>query len=208
MKNDKWKHIVLTQEEINNEIWKPFLDTPYNVSNMGRVYSVKRKKIMKPFIKNNRYLCVPLIINSKLKSIKVHRMAYTAFNPNFDYDNKRMHVHHLNENVWDNRLTNLQEIDIVSHNSYHKTREKNHMYIGPIARFNKDGTYIGSTVGLYELQNLGFHGPSVYETIKGKYKTHANLIFRRNKNYILIPGEKYNVDNLPNKLQNYQQYLF
>jgi NUMOD4 motif/HNH endonuclease len=206
---NKWQDITLTQEELNNEIWKPFRDTPYMVSNLGRVYSNKKKRevIARKFLGKNYYR-VQIVINGSKKNIKVHRMVYAAFNPNFDFDNKKLHVHHLNENIWDNRLQNLQEIDDYTHKSYHKSKEKNHQFHAPIARFNTDGTYIGSSVGLYELQDLGFHGPSVYKTIKGTYKTHADHIFRWNKNFILIPGEKYNVDNLPNKLQNYQQYLF
>lgn len=98
------------------EVWKDIegYEGRYQVSNLGRVKSLKRKvpngensfriikeKILKTSKKSNEYIKV----NLSGKSYRVHRLVATAFieNPN-NYDE----INHINGDKRDNRVKNLE----------------------------------------------------------------------------------------------------
>ena len=51
----------------------------YQVSNLGRVYSFKRSKLMKPIPTRKGYLRIKFRCNNKAKSFSVHRLVAEAF---------------------------------------------------------------------------------------------------------------------------------
>ena len=70
-----------------NEIWKTIEEYPqYQVSNMGRVRSLKRKvpRILELADNGYGYLVVHLYSNEKQKTVKVHKLVAKAFVPNPD----------------------------------------------------------------------------------------------------------------------------
>ena len=89
------------------EIWKPvgWYEGLYEVSNLGRVKSLKfwKSKILNP--RYNRYCRVWLYINLKMFNIQVHRLVAKAFIPN--PENKKC-VNHINGVRKDNRIDNLE----------------------------------------------------------------------------------------------------
>lgn len=100
---------------MNKEIWKdiPDYEGIYQVSNCGRVKSLKRKTnnqygkkdtILKPQT-NGNYLKIVLSKNGKTKSIFIHRIVALCFieNPN-EYNI----VNHLDNNPKNNIYTNLE----------------------------------------------------------------------------------------------------
>lgn len=103
------------------EIWKPVkgYEELYEVSNTGRVYSIKRNIIMEPCItrpsikwiaktksKPSPYFKISLMDNNKkIKHYKIHRLVAEAFLENSE--NKRV-VNHLNHITTDNRVQNLE----------------------------------------------------------------------------------------------------
>ena len=88
-----------------NEIWKEIegYNGLYEVSNYGRVRSLKRKapKILKPA--NNGYGYVTVSLNGN--SIKIHTLVAKAFIPNPD---KLPTIDHINKDRADNRVENLR----------------------------------------------------------------------------------------------------
>ena len=95
---------------MSEEIWK---DIPnyegYQISNLGRVKSLKRtyrikEKILKTAIIRNGYYIVSLCKNSKVRHYYVHRLVWEAFNGQIP---ENMQVNHINEIKTDNRLENL-----------------------------------------------------------------------------------------------------
>ena len=91
------------------EIWKYIsgYGEDYQVSNLGRVRSLKRKNIKIMNIKINRhgYCTVYLTKNGILKTLTVHRLVAKAFIPN--PENKK-EIDHINTIKTDNRVENLR----------------------------------------------------------------------------------------------------
>lgn len=99
--------------EYKNEIWKDIenFEGKYQISNFGRVKTLKRKfvyktKIMK--LKNDKdgYKLINLNITRVGKiTLKVHRMVANAFIPN---PKMKPMVNHKNLVKFDNRIENLE----------------------------------------------------------------------------------------------------
>lgn len=100
------------------EIWKsiPEYEGMYEVSNLGRVKSLARhriicnkkylypEKFLKQIDRGNGYLCVGLCKSGKTKLVSVHRAMLIAFVG----DQPDMFACHNNGNLIDNRLENLR----------------------------------------------------------------------------------------------------
>ena len=86
------------------EIWKDIYEG-YQVSNLGRVKSLKRETILTPRENHKGYLQVHLRHNGKDITPKVHRLVAKAFIAN---PNDLPQVNHINGNKADNRVENLE----------------------------------------------------------------------------------------------------
>ena len=88
------------------EIWKPVknFEDRYCVSNIGRVYSIKRETIMKLSMLNG-YWRVVLYDGNKTKGYYVHRIVAETFIPN--PQNKPL-INHIDENRANNIVSNLE----------------------------------------------------------------------------------------------------
>lgn len=115
---------VLTEEELKQEIWKPFRDTYYEISNMGRIKNTKTGKITfgSPN-KNSGYIRWTYQNNSTgRKEIQAHRAVYETFYPN-EIINV---INHIDSNRGNNRLSNLENITQKENviKSYYQTKTK------------------------------------------------------------------------------------
>jgi hypothetical protein len=86
----------------------------YKINDVGNIYSVRTKKILKPR-KSSGYLIVCLSVNNKKNQQLVHRLVAQTFidNP----DNKKT-VNHIDGNKMNNSVSNL-EWSTQSENSKH-----------------------------------------------------------------------------------------
>ena len=78
---------------------------------MGRVYSGKRGQLMKPL--RETYHRITLTVKNESIQVSLHRLVYASFHkmkipPNHDID-------HINKNIDDNRLENLQMLTRREH---------------------------------------------------------------------------------------------
>ena len=90
------------------EIWKQYLDTQYEVSNLGNVRNKKTKAVLSQEDTGNGYLCVGLQIDKGVyKKTRVHRMVAMAF-LEFQRTEERNEVDHINGNKSDNSVDNLR----------------------------------------------------------------------------------------------------
>lgn len=86
------------------EVWKDIYEG-YQVSNDGRVRSLKRGKILTLREHHKGYLQVHLRVNGKDITPKVHRLVARAFIEN---PNNLPQVNHINGDKTDNRTENLE----------------------------------------------------------------------------------------------------
>lgn len=112
-----------------NENWAPApgYEELYEVSDLGRVKSLRLGKLMKPHEVNYRigYLQVGFSLAGRMKNFYVHRLVLEAFvGPCPD----GMECRHLNGNARDNRLLNLawgtrseNNFDRVKHGTHYHT---------------------------------------------------------------------------------------
>lgn len=90
-----------------NEQWAdiPGFEDYYQVSNMGRVRSVRTGRILKNHLAKRRYYVVALCVNRRQTTCLIHRMVATAFVPNPD---KKPQVNHIDGDVTNNLVSNLE----------------------------------------------------------------------------------------------------
>lgn len=100
--------IPFSNEEIAGEEWRSVsFGNRYEVSNLGRVRSLRRKgpKLMKLAVINSGARQVKLSSGSVQKHLLVHRLVALAFLPNSE---SRSDVNHIDGNKANNRLSNLE----------------------------------------------------------------------------------------------------
>ena len=90
------------------EVWKQYLDTQYEVSNLGNVRNKNTKVVLSQEDTGNGYMCVGLQIDKGVyKKTRVHRMVAMAF-LEFQRTEERNEVDHINGNKSDNSVDNLR----------------------------------------------------------------------------------------------------
>ena len=105
------------------ELWKdiPQYEGLYQVSNYGRVKSVKTGKIKCQSSKPNGYQFLQLYKNNKPKNEYVHRLVAMAFIPNPD---KLPQVNHKDEDKANNFVDNLEWCDNSYNQKYHNKQKR------------------------------------------------------------------------------------
>ena len=90
------------------EVWKQYLDTQYEVSNLGNVRNKNTKAVLSQEDTGNGYLCVGLQMDKGVyKKTRVHRMVAMTF-LEFQRTKERNEVDHINGNKSDNSVDNLR----------------------------------------------------------------------------------------------------
>lgn len=90
------------------EVWKQYLHTNYEVSNLGNVRNKNTKVVLSQEDTGNGYLCVGLQLDKGVyKKTRVHRMVALTF-LEFQRTEERNEVDHINGNKSDNSVDNLR----------------------------------------------------------------------------------------------------
>ena len=90
------------------EVWKQYLDTQYEVSNLGNVRNKNTKVVLSQEDTGNGSLCVGLQMDKGVyKKTRVHRMVAMTF-LEFQRTEARNEVDHINGNKSDNSVDNLR----------------------------------------------------------------------------------------------------
>lgn len=97
---EEWKDIVF----IDGDVLYDYSGL-YEISNHGRIRSLKRQKLLTPAIKKNGYCQVALTKNKKSKNFLVHRLVAFVFLGN---ENNLPQVNHKDENKQNNHVDNLE----------------------------------------------------------------------------------------------------
>jgi hypothetical protein len=106
------KSLGIELDSLPNEEWRYVANTNnrYLVSNMGRLLTTgyknsKRCSIMKPAKDANGYYRTMMLLNGKLKTVKLHRVVAEAWIEN---PLNKLQVNHINFERDDNRVSNLE----------------------------------------------------------------------------------------------------
>jgi hypothetical protein len=160
------------------EIWKPIKDYEglYEISNLGRVKSLKRKKeaFLKPCNKNlGKYERVVLCDNfSNQKKYLVHRIVATAFLNKEEYQNQ---VNHINKITSDNKVENLEWVSHIENHSHRSYKSKHSSkYVG-VSYFKANRKWSSCIFFNNKKKHLGFH-----ETEEKAYQARINFELNNN----------------------------
>lgn len=94
-------------QSLSGEMWKaiPGYEGFYEVSNFGRVRSLRTQKFLKPKKDKDGYCGVCLCVHGKRKYLKIHRLVAINFLP---ADSDRFFVNHKNLRKENNHVENLE----------------------------------------------------------------------------------------------------
>ena len=165
------------------EIWKDIKDYEglYQVSNFGRVKSLKRKwvikdKILKPTKNRNGYIMIILCKKSMKKNILLHRLVAEAFIPNTD---NLPQVNHKDEQKNNNVVSNLEWCDAKYNNSYGtKLNRYSLKRSKPVLQYDLQGNFIKEWASAMECGRNGFQQGNIIRCCRGKYKQHKGFIWK------------------------------
>lgn len=103
------------------EIWKDIegFEDLYQVSNFGRVWSIRKKKFIKliKHNKNEQYLTLQLHKDKYIKCYQIHRLVYETFVRKLKQNEC---CHHKDHDPTNNRLDNLEAMNKSVHFSMHQ----------------------------------------------------------------------------------------
>ena len=157
----------------------------YQVSNKGRVKSLKnnktkKEKILKPFIVKG-YLQVILCKNNTIKGLKIHRLVAKSFIEN---PNNYPCVNHKDECKTNNVVENLewctQKYNINFGTRNKRTSEKlinRNDKSKQVYQYTKDGELIKVWESTRECGRNGFDQRHISDCCLGKQKTHKGYIW-------------------------------
>lgn len=173
------------------EVWKDIegYEGYYQISNFGRVKSLKRKvwvskrqiyrelseRILKQGEDPNGYFRVVLNESAISKTFKVHRLVAIHFKEN---PKKLPFVNHKDENSKNNHYTNL-EWCTPKYNANYGTRNKRMAEAKEktVIQTTLDGIFVREWKSIKELGIAGFNQGNVSSCCLGKRKTHKGYKF-------------------------------
>lgn len=105
--------------DLEDEIWKQFLDTSYYVSNLGRIRNLKNNNLLTGTVGKEGYTRCTLRVNNTSKSYLIHKLVYFTFNDVAEIEGYV--VNHKDGDKTNNSLSNLEYItnaENVLHGKY------------------------------------------------------------------------------------------
>lgn len=168
----------------------PGFEGLYSVDSTGRVYSHRKKKLMKPDMRRFGYMRVELIKDGIHKSAGVHRLVALAFIPN---PKSLPHINHKDENPSNNNVDNLEWCDQKYNSNYGTSKYRIAEKLAKrglakrVLQYSTDGVFIQEFSSIGEAsRKLGIRKSSIQHCCNGKSKTADGYIFISEK----LPGFK------------------
>jgi hypothetical protein len=174
----------LQYDELSGENFKDIIGykSEYQISNLGRVRSLKRHIILKQSTKYTRYCQVTLTKNNKRKRYNVHRLVAIMFIENLD---NFPDVNHKDENPYNNCVDNLEWCTITYNNTYgHRIEKMVDKKSIHIAQLDVNGKYIKTWRNMSDVgRKFNVSVSSIIGCCQGKYKTCCGFIWMYEDDY-------------------------
>ena len=123
--------------KIENEEWRTFRDSVYQVSNFGRVRNTKTNKVLKGNQADCGYIRVDIQLpGEKRRKYLVHQLVYECFvSPQYDI------INHIDGNKTNNCVNNLESVT-HQENMQKAANETNAWHFRKVAQYDLEGNYI------------------------------------------------------------------
>lgn len=158
------------------EVWKPIqgYDELYEVSNLGKVRTIKTGVIRKITLDGNGYLQLSLCKNGLQKSFKVHRLVANAFIPN---PNNYREINHKDENKQNNCVDNLEWCTRLYNMRYGNCHNNKKI---PVVQLDKQGNVIHefSSIADATKQFNKAHNSNIKRCCDGMRKTCCGYVWK------------------------------
>lgn len=166
--------------DLSNEIWKQYINTPYKISNKGRIWNTKTNRILKGKITANGYIEWCLSVNGVKKSFLAHRLIYKVF-----YEKEipqNMVINHIDGNKTNNNLKNLECIT-SSENEFHSLYITNVKHLRKVEQYSMDNKLLNEYSSCAEAarKNIGCYSNLISKTCNGLQKSHYGFIWKYKK---------------------------
>ena len=154
--------------ELTAEVWRDVAgyNNRYRVSNKGRVYSIKKAKILKQNLGKRGYFTVSLYQNGKRKETTVHRMVATAF---IDNPQNLPFINHKDECKTNNNVENLEWCTCEYNNKYGTALERaTKSRYKAVKQYTRDGNLVRKWDSLKEAsETLNINIGNICQCCKG-----------------------------------------
>lgn len=161
------------------EVWKdiPGFEGLYQVSNTGKVKSLRKSIIMRPSITRGYEYINLRYSNGEDKSTPVHRLVALAFIPN---PHNYKCVNHKDENKLNNNVDNLEWCTLAYNFNYGTCRVRQGLTYGkPVDQLRVDGFRIASYCSAEYAAKINNVDPSsIHKCCKGKRESVGGYLWR------------------------------
>lgn len=172
--------------DLNPEHWKPTYILPelYRISDDGRIYSIKYRKILKSYMGTSGYLFFSMRCMGVKKNVYLHRLVALAFIPNPE---NKPEIDHINGIRTDNRVENLRWVSSKENknnvNTYPRllrhTLEMVEQSKKPVVLY-KDGVFVGEFESQKAISRfLGVSPSTIRYYMNGEGKQYNGYTFKR-----------------------------
>lgn len=169
------------------ETWKDIdgYEEKYQISNYGRLKSIKKDLVMKPMIATNGYLVACLWKDNKQRKFGIHRLVAQHF---IDNPHNYKEVNHIDENKTNNMVNNLEWCDHKKNINYGTCKERisasqiNHPKHSKVTyQYSKNGELIQIWPSASEVERqLGYCARVICNCRSGKGKTAYGYLWKSN----------------------------
>lgn len=124
-------------KQYENEEWRTFRNSVYQVSNLGRVKNTKTNRILKGNKADCGYIRVDIQLpGEKRRKFLVHQLVYECFiSPNFEI------INHIDGNKTNNKVENLESVT-HQENMQKAANETNAWGFRKVAQYDLEGNFI------------------------------------------------------------------
>ncbi len=171
----------------SKEVWRncKHYEEFYQVSNYGRIWSIRNQKYLKQCDNGHGYFTVNLVaVNGKKKKEYVHRLVAMAFIDNIE---RKPTVNHKDENKKNNHVENLEWATYTENNAYNdrlirqgETLKENGKTSKKVNQYDLNGNFIKQFNSIREAErSLNTNScTNIYRVCKGKYKQSQGYVWK------------------------------